>query len=153
METLERLLREHPFLEGMPQRYLEFLTGCAANVRFAAGEFLFKEGELAKAAYLVREGRIALEAHQPGRGATLIATVEGGQVFGWTWLYPPYRWLFDARAIEPVRAITLQGDCLRGKCEADHNLGYELLKRFLREVDRQIQRIHLQLLDVYRANP
>jgi CRP/FNR family transcriptional regulator, cyclic AMP receptor protein len=152
METLEPLLRVHPFLEGMRQRDLEFLTGCAANVRFAAGEFLFKEGEPARAAYLVREGRIALEAHLPGRGTTLIGTIEGGEVFGWSWLYPPYRWLFDARAVEPVRAITLQGDCLRDKCEADHDLGYELLKRFLREVDRRLQRTHFQLLDVYRAD-
>jgi CRP/FNR family transcriptional regulator, cyclic AMP receptor protein len=153
METLERLLREHPFLKTMEDRHLEFLTGCAANVRFAAGQFLFKEGDSADAAYLIREGRVALEVHAPGRGSTLIATVEGGQVFGWSWLFPPYRWHFDARAVEPVRAITFQGDCLRAKCEADHDLGYELLKRFLQEIDRNLERVHLQLLDVYRADP
>jgi CRP/FNR family transcriptional regulator, cyclic AMP receptor protein len=151
METLERLLREHPFLQGMEHRHLEFMTGCAANVRFAGGQFVFKEGEEANAAYMVREGRVALEVHVPGRGSIQIATVEAGQVFGWTWLFPPYRWRFDARAVEPVRAITFQGDCLRAKCEADHDLGYELLKRFLREIDRNLERVHLQLLDVYRA--
>ena len=153
METLERVLREHPFLEGMEHRHLEFITGCAANVRFAAGEFLFKEGDPADLAYLLREGRVALEIHVPGRGSTPIATVESGQVFGWSWLYPPYRWRFDARAVEPVRAITFQGDCLRKKLEADHDLGYELLKRFLREIEHNLQRIHFQLLDVYRAHP
>ncbi len=153
METLERLLREHPFLKTMEDRHLEFMTGCAANVRFAAGQFLFKEGDPADAAYLVREGRVALEIHAPGRGSTLIATIEGGQVFGWSWLFPPYRWHFEARAVEPVRAITFKGDCLRSKCEADHDLGYELLKRLLQEIDRNLERIHLQLLDVYRANP
>ncbi len=153
METLERLLREHPFLKTMEGRHLEFMAGCAANVRFAAGQFLFKEGDPADAAYLVREGRVALEIHAPGRGSTLFATIEGGQVFGWSWLFPPYRWYFDARAVEPVRAITFKGDCLRNKCEADHDLGYELLKRFLQEVDRNLERIRLQLLDVYRAHP
>jgi len=153
METLQRLLREHPFLKSMEERHLAFMTGCAANVRFAAGQFLFKEGDPAEAAYLVREGRVALEVHAPERGSTLIATVEPGHVFGWSWLFPPYRWNFDARAVEPVRAFTFDGNCLRGKCEADHDLGYELLKRLLQEIDRNLERVHLQLLDVYRANP
>jgi CRP/FNR family transcriptional regulator, cyclic AMP receptor protein len=153
MESLERLLREHPFLRTIEDRHLKFMVGCAANVRFAAGQFIFKEGDPANAAYLVREGRIALEVHVPERGSTLIATIEGGQVFGWSWLFAPYRWNFDARAIERVRAIMFDGDCLRSKCEADHDLGYELLKRFLQEIDRNLERVHLQLLDVYRANP
>jgi CRP/FNR family transcriptional regulator, cyclic AMP receptor protein len=153
METLERLLREHPFLSTMEERHLAFMTGCAANVRFAAGRFLFKEGDPANAAYLLREGRVALEVHAPERGSTLIATIEAGRVFGWSWLFAPYRWNFDARAVEPVRAITFDGNCLRSKCEADHDLGYELLKRFLQEIDRNLARVQLQLLDVYRANP
>ncbi len=151
METLERLLREHPFLEGMEPRHLEFMTGCARNARFARGDFLFREGDPANACYLMREGRVALEVNIPGRGGELAVTLEAGEVFGWNWLYPPYRWPFDARVIEPVRAITFDGDCLRTKCEADHDLGYELLKRLLREVDRHLQRANFQLLDVYRV--
>jgi CRP-like cAMP-binding protein len=151
METLERLLREHPFLEGMEPRHLEFMTGCARNVRFASGEFLFREGDPANALYLVREGRVGLEVNVPARGSELAATLEAGEVFGWTWLFPPFRWRFDARVIEPVRAITFDGDCLRAKCEADHDLGYELLKRLLREADRHFQRTSLQLLDLYRV--
>jgi CRP/FNR family transcriptional regulator, cyclic AMP receptor protein len=152
MEDLERLLREHRFLEGMDDRYLRFLTGCAANVRMAAGEYLFKEGASADACYLIRAGRVALEVHVPGRGTTMIETIEEGEVLGWSWLYPPYRWAFDARAVQPVRAITLDGNCLRDKCEADHDLGYELLKRFLRQVERRIERTRMQMLDLYRAH-
>jgi len=152
METLERLLREHPFLESMEERHLEFMTGCARNVRFASGDFVFKAGESAAAAYMVREGRVALETHLPDRGTMLVATIEQGEMFGWAWLYPPYRWRFDARAVLPVRAIALDGPCLRAKCEADHDLGYELLKRFLREIDRHLERSQLQLLDMYRVN-
>ncbi len=152
METLERLLREHPFLESMEKQHLEFMTGCARNVRFASGDFVFKAGESAEAAYLVREGRVALETHLPDRGTMLVATIEQDEMFGWAWLYPPYRWRFDARAVVPVRAIALDGPCLHAKCEADHDLGYELLKRFLREIDRHLERSQLQLLDMYRVN-
>ncbi len=94
VENLARLLKEHPFLSGLEQRHLEFLTGCASNVRYAAGEFLFKEGQESDASYLVRTGRVALEISVPGRGPVQLQTVEAGEVLGWSWLYPPYRWQF-----------------------------------------------------------
>ena len=152
MEDLARLLKEHPFLRGLEDRHLEFLTGCASNVRYAADEFLFKEGHESNASYLVRTGRIALEISVPGRGPVQLQTIEPGEVLGWSWLYPPYRWQFDARAVEPVRAFALDGACLRTKCEADHDLGYEVVKRFLYQVHTGLERTRMQLLDIYRAN-
>ena len=152
MESLARLLKEHPFLRGLNDYQVEFLTGCASNVRFAADEFLFKEGQEAGASYLLRSGRIVLEVNVPGRGPAQLQTVEAGDVLGWSWLYPPYRWQFDARAVEPVRAFALDGTCLRNKCEADHDFGYELVKRFLYQVHTRLERARMQLLDVYRAD-
>jgi len=151
VENLARLLKEHPFLRGIEDRHLEFLTGCASNVRYRAGEFVFKEGHESNAAYVLREGRIALEIAVPGRGPMEVQTVEAGEVLGWSWLYPPFRWQFDARAVEPVRAFALDGNCLRAKCEADHDLGYELVKRFLHQVHLRLERTRMQLLDIYRT--
>jgi CRP-like cAMP-binding protein len=72
-----------------------------------------------------------------------------GEVLGWSWLIPPYHWKFDARAIEQTRALALDGKCLRTKCEEDHDLGYELLKRFAQIMEERLQATRLQLLDVY----
>ncbi len=151
MENLARLLKEHPFLHGLEDRHLEFLTGCAANVRYAADEFLFREGQESGASYLLRNGRVALEIAVPGRGQVQLQTVEAGEVLGWSWLFAPYKWQFDARAVEPVRAFALDGNCLRAKCEADHDLGYEVVKRFLYQVHTRLERTRMQLLDLYRA--
>jgi CRP/FNR family cyclic AMP-dependent transcriptional regulator len=151
MEDLSRLLRDHPFVRGLDEQKIEFLAGCASNVRFGAGEYLVREGGEADASFLVRTGRVVLEIDVPGRGPAQIQTVEEGEVLGWSWLYPPYRWRFDARAVTPVRAFRIDGACLRAKCEADHDLGYELVKRLLYQVHQRLERTRLQLLDVYRA--
>jgi hypothetical protein len=50
-----------------------------------------------------------------------------------------------------VRAIALDGKCLRTKCEQNHDLGYELLKRFSQIMSRRLDATRLQLLDVYGA--
>lgn len=151
METIERLLREHPFLQGLDDRQFALLAGCAKKARFAAGEYIFREGQEANASYLVRTGRVSLEVNVAGRGPVQLHTVEEGEVLGWSWLYPPYRWQFDARVVEPLRAIFLDGACLRSKCESDHDLGYELVKRLLRQVHQRLERARFQLLDIYRA--
>jgi len=149
METLERILSGHPFFAGLAPAYLDLIVGCASNVRFANGQFLFHAGAEANEFYLVRAGRVALEVAPPGRAPLVLQTLGEGEILGWSWLIPPYHWVFDARAVEPTRAIALDGKCLRGKCEADHDLGYELLKRFAHIVEQGLQAARLQLLDVY----
>src|SRR5581483_1513183 len=96
----------------------------------AAGAYLFREGGNADRFFLIREGGIALEVDAPGRGALVIETLHAGDVVGWSWLFAPYRWQFDGRAVEASRLVAFDGRCLRDKCEADHELGYQLMRRF-----------------------
>jgi CRP/FNR family cyclic AMP-dependent transcriptional regulator len=92
---------------------------------------------------------VAVEIFAPQKGPITIETVVEGDVLGWSWLVPPYNWRFDARAMEMTRAVALDGVCLRNKCETDHDLGYELMKRFANIIDRRLQATRLQLLDIY----
>ena len=152
METLERILGEHPFFEDLEPEYLKLLVGCASNVRFQIGAYLFREGEEASHFYLIRQGRVAVEIYAPQRPPIVVQTLEGGDILGWSWLIPPYHWRFDARVVEPARAIALDGKCLRSKCEENHDLGYALLKRFAHIVDQRLEATRMQLLDVYAAH-
>ncbi len=149
MQTLEPYLAEHPFLKGLDPRYIKLIVGCASNVRFDEGQFVFHEGEEANNFYIIRQGRVAVELYAPGRGTITIQTIGEGEILGWSWLIPPHHWHFDARAVELTRAISLDGKCLRTKCEEDHDLGYELLKRFSQVMTSRLEAARLQLLDIY----
>jgi CRP/FNR family transcriptional regulator, cyclic AMP receptor protein len=149
METLERILAEHSFFAGLESQYTNLLVGCAANVRFDAGSYILKEGEEANEFYVIRAGKVALEIFAPQRKPIILATLGEGEILGWSWLLPPYHWKFHARAVEDTRAIALDGKCLRAKCEQNHDLGYELLKRFTQIIDRRLDATRFQLLDIY----
>jgi CRP-like cAMP-binding protein len=149
MESLESILAEHPLFSGMEQRYLQILAGCARNVRFESTDVIFREGEQANEFYLIRTGKVALQLFADRRGPLTILTLEEGDVLGWSWLSPPYRWKFTACALETTRAISLDGKCLREKAEADHELGYELLKRFVHVIEDRVRATSLQLMSVY----
>jgi CRP/FNR family cyclic AMP-dependent transcriptional regulator len=149
MRTLEGVLAGHPFFSGMDPRYLELAVGCAANVRFNAGELIFRQGHEAEHFYLIRAGKVALEIPALGRGGLTIQTLGAGEVLGWSWLVPPYNWRFDGRAAETTRAIVFDGKCLREKCEEDHELGYELQKRVIAILGEHLDATRFRLLDVY----
>jgi CRP/FNR family cyclic AMP-dependent transcriptional regulator len=146
---LDRIIREHPFFAGLSEEFGTLVCGCAKNVRFEAGGYLFREGEPANEFYLIRHGRVAFELHAPDRGAVAFQTLGPGEIVGISWLIPPYRWTFDGRALTLVRAIAMDAACLRQKCEADHDLGYDMMKRFMPILIRRLQATRLQILDVY----
>lgn len=151
METLEPILAEHPFIKGLKPEHIQLMVGCSRNVKFEAGEFILREGYEANEFYIIRHGQVNLEIHGPKRHAVTIHTVREGDVLGWSWLFPPYLWHFDARAMELTRAIALDAKCLRGKCEKDPSLGYELAKRLAHVIEHRLQGATLQLLDLYSS--
>src|SRR5687767_14276744 len=104
MEAIEQLLARHPFFEGLAPEGIRFLAGCGQNVQFRAGKLIFREGEAADEFYIIREGLVRIELASPRLGPVAIQTIHPGGVLGWSWLFPPYRWHFDALAVEPTRA-------------------------------------------------
>jgi CRP/FNR family transcriptional regulator, cyclic AMP receptor protein len=149
METLERVISEHPFFVGLDQGFTNLMVSCASNVRFAAGTYILKEGDPANTFYLIRAGKVAVEVLAPQHKPIIISTLSVGEILGWSWLVPPFQWKFHARAVDDVRAIALDGKCLRTKCEENHDLGYEVLKRFAQIVEQRLEATRFQLLDVY----
>ena len=153
METLDDLLSRHPFFEGLRPEYLALIAGCGRNVHFDAGAYLLREGETADRFFAIRSGSVAVETYVPSRGPVALQTFGEGEILGWSWLFPPYVYQFDARAQEEVRATAFDGACLRSKCDADPALGYELMKRVARLVSSRLEATRRQLLDVYGPAP
>ena len=149
MQTIDDLLREVPAFTGMRDEHLELVAGCATNKVFAAGDYLAREGRSADTFWVIRAGAVALETHLPERGTLVIETLHAHDLVGWSWLVEPFRNHFDVRATTTARTIAFDGACLRGKCDGDPVLGYELLRRFAVVIVDRLQATRLQLTDVY----
>jgi len=119
------------------------------SVEFKEGELIFEEGSPANRFYLLLSGEVTLESPSEERydegGPIPIETISAGSMLGWSWLFPPYYWHFDARAMSPVKAIFFYGTRLRAQCENDHDLGYELMKRVTETFIERLQATRKQL--------
>lgn len=152
MSAVGTPLAEVGVFAGMDPEHLALLAGCARPVAFQTGDLLLREGGPADTCYVVHEGTVAIEMFVPARGQVPIETVGPGGIVGWSWLFPPYRLHFDARARSPVQASALDGACLRGRFAQDPALGYDVMSHLAQVLIDRLQATRLRLLDVY-GNP
>ena len=149
METLKPIISAHPFLRSLPPAYLEILMGCAEERQFRPGEIVFREGEVADRLFLIGRGKIGLESHVSARGYLSVQELGAGDVLGWSWLFPPYLWHFQARAVESTEMIGFNGAHLLLACERNHEFGYDLMKRLAQVLIRRLQATQKQLVKLH----
>jgi CRP/FNR family cyclic AMP-dependent transcriptional regulator len=149
IKTIEDLVSEHPMFRELDPSHRALIAGCGRNRSFEDGEFLMREGDSADEFFAVRHGTVTLYLPDPRHGELAIESLGPGQIVGLSWLFPPYRVQFDARAVGPVNTICFDGACLRGKCDADPAFGYALMKRLAATMTHRLQATRMQLLDVY----
>jgi CRP/FNR family transcriptional regulator, cyclic AMP receptor protein len=117
----------------------EHLVG-GTDVRFAAGEHLFRTGDPADRFFLIRHGSVALDLMANGR-PHVIETLHESEIAGFSWLFEPRRWLFDGRAVHHTEVTMFLA--------ADQQLDGELMRHFAGIAVSRLQAARLQLLDVY----
>ena len=136
-----------PSLEEILER--PDVAACGRPAAFAVGDYLMREGQDEPAFFVLRSGAVALETHVPQRGAVTVQTLHAGDLLGWSWLVPPFRAAFDARALEPAETTAYDAAGLRERMDADPALGYALLREFVGVVVQRLQHSRIQLLDLY----
>lgn len=150
-ELLEEQLRFHPFLRGLDERSVRTLAECAEAVRFEADQAIFEAGRPADRVYLIRTGTVAVEVQEEGRSPRLIQTLREGELLGWSWLFPPHRWTFGARASTLTQALALDAECLRHRFEADRELGYRFLLRVAEVMAERLESARRQVSELSRS--
>lgn len=146
-QALEKIVTNHPFLQGMKSEHLKLLADSAMESSFAADELIFREGDPANRFYLLQEGRVALEMRGKEHSVIPVQIIGAGDVVGWSWLFPPYYWHFDARAVSATKAIFFYGTRLRERCEEDPCLGYDLMKRMAGVIVARLRATRHQLVE------
>jgi CRP/FNR family transcriptional regulator, cyclic AMP receptor protein len=145
-EQMEHRLATHPFLKGMSPHHITLLAQSAAPTHFEAGQTIFRTGEPANGFYLIESGHVALEGWVREHGPITTDLVSAGEPLGWSWLFPPYLWHFDARATEPTTAICVSGILLRQHRDEDLQLSHELFKRTSEVMVRRLQLLRKMLV-------
>ena len=103
MKTIDALIAEVPAFAGLAPAQLELIAGCATNARVGGGRVPVPGRRPGRRVLRDPPRAVALELHVPARDAVTSETLHDGDLLGWSWLFPPYRWEFDGRARSRTR--------------------------------------------------
>ena len=148
MAGLENILLQHPFFRAWRRSSAWRCPAVPATRASRRGNACFAKARLQTSSFCCARAALRSRCIPPDSRRSC-CSLWRGEIAGVSWLVAPYRWAFDGRALERVHALGIDARCLRAKCEADHDLGYELLKRFLALSIRRLHDTRLQHLDVY----
>ena len=146
IEVTAEALTAHPFLHGISHDHLAVLAEAASDVAFPARYRLFEDGGNAARFWLIQSGHVSLDLHVPGEGPVVIETIGMGELLGWSWLFPPYKWTFGAVAATAVEAFEFDAPTVRKLCAADPGLGYEFNQRVTRVLATRLQATRIRLI-------
>ncbi|MEI6621294.1 MAG: cyclic nucleotide-binding domain-containing protein [Actinomycetes bacterium] len=146
---INETLANHRFFKPLPDELADQFAGCSEFVAFTEGQQLLTEDEPADCFYALRSGRVAVGVHTPNRGFVTIETLHSGDILGWSWLFPPYRWHFDAIALKPVTAIKLHAPCIRTFLDEHPEVGYQLAIGIATVMEDRLESARMRLLNLY----
>ena len=146
IEVNAAALAAHPFLHGMSADHLGLLADAAHDVSFPARYRLFEDGGNATRFWLIQAGHVSLDLHVPGEGPVVIESIGMGELLGWSWLFPPYKWAFGAVSATAVEAFEFDAPTVRELCAAYPELGYEFNQRVTRVLAKRLQATRIRLI-------
>jgi CRP-like cAMP-binding protein len=144
---LEEYLSTQAFFSGLSPEFIGFLARCASERQIEPGQVLFRQGERAHYFYLIRNGSIAIEIPAITGPTLTVQSLGAGQILGWSWLIPPYKWNFQARAEAPTTLLAFDGDAVLARCEEEPTFGYALLKRFASLMGERLEVARWSMMD------
>lgn len=150
MKAIATVLHDNPVLKGMSDESLEILGDCARNVSLDEGQLIFGPGEDADSFFILRSGEVGLVVPYE-HGSIEVQKLYKGDILGWSWMLPPYRWVLQARALTHVDAIRIDAKRLRGLFSTHPEFEHEVLKVLMPIIIQRLNALQFQLVDVYKA--
>lgn len=146
-ESLVKLLMRHEFFRDIAPEAMEFLVANGRIANLEKGAILFEHGQPADRFYLIREGRITVGVPAIQGPSLEVQTLGSGEVLGWSWLIPPYRWNFRGQVIEAAEVVEFNGKAILDRCESDPAFGYPLMKRFATLMSERLEAARRKMMD------
>lgn len=145
--SLKEVLSEAPVFNRMSGDYIERLAGHAVEKSVESGEVLFRIGEPAESFFMLIDGEVSIEIPAVSGPTLQVQRLKAVRVLGWSWLLPPFKWSFNARAETNSRVLVFDGAAVLTDCESDPAFGYEVVKRFSALMAERLDAAHKKMME------
>ncbi|WP_069772083.1 MULTISPECIES: cyclic nucleotide-binding domain-containing protein [unclassified Streptomyces] len=146
------MTRATRLLTALPPPQRGRLMELAREVSFAEDARIFEAGGTADRFWVVRSGAVSLVQQVTPQRRVTVASLGAGDLLGWSWLFPPYRWDFGAEAFSPVRAYEFEAQPVLKLCEEEPSLGMSLVRIVAEILAHRLEMTRGRLMEQYGSH-
>ena len=148
---VDELRDKAELLASLSDEQLGVLTPVVGEVTYPASEFLFREDQTADEFFIVEKGLVSLELITPGIEPMVIVSLGPSELVGISWMFPPYKWKWTARAIKDSQLLVFDAVGVRAQCEEDPELELVVLQMVADQAVKRLHSTRVQLMDLYES--
>lgn len=138
-ERLLRALGEVQLFSGVSDKGLRLVAEISRIASFKVGQYVFREGELGDALYLITRGKVRISRDVAGMGEEALAILSEGDAFGEMSLIDESPRSADARVHESCDLLVIKKEALEDLMFLEKDLAYELLWNFVRTLSKRLR--------------
>lgn len=137
------------FTKDLSESARAALAEIAQERTLLEGDVVCREGQTGRELFLIVTGHVALDMFVPGRGQVRILTLGAGEILAWSAIVGNHGSTATATAIEEAHVIVFRDDDFTQLCQANHDVGYSVMRELARVISRRLVSTRLQLLDLF----
>lgn len=145
--SIQQVLSDAPVFSGLSDDFIARLAAHASERKVQSGEVLFRSGEQARHFFMLIDGEVSIEIPAVTGPTLQVQRLRPIRVLGWSWLLPPFKWSFNARAETDSTVLEFDGEAVLKDCEADPAFGYEVIKRFSALMAERLDAAHKKMME------
>jgi len=148
-EELKKIFLLQNLTDGMLEKIIPQLRA----LHFSEREIIFEEGNKAENFYMLKKGKILLEAEISDQLTISLGSIKSGYSFGWSALLSEPSHTSHAVCAEPSDVFAIPGEKLRDILEGDPSMGYRVMGFAAKILKNRLERRTGQLLKVMANHP
>jgi CRP/FNR family transcriptional regulator, cyclic AMP receptor protein len=152
LEESKRTLMRSDLFRDLKASYLDIILMICEEVRYLAGDIIFREGDPGDAIYLIAQGavEIVLEPRSPDEAQIPVAVMAPNSTFGEATLVETSgRRTATARCRTDAQLVRIQRDRLLRLCYDYPQIGFPVMHRIAAELSTKLRTSNLSIREYY----
>ena len=139
--------KEIKFFEKYTEEQLHKIASVSSVKEFRVKEIIFEQYDELRELYVLLQGSLSLGISLPKDKRIHLGTIEEGQLFSWSAIFPPYISTAWVMAVTPARVIAIDARKLNAEIEQDCDFGFKTMSKIAQTISHRLSDTRFQLMN------
>lgn len=135
------------FFEKYTVEQLQKLASISSVKEFRVKEIIFEQYDELTEIYVLLQGSLSLGISLPKDKRIHLGTIEEGQLFSWSAIFPPYISTAWVMAVTPAKVIAIDARKLNADIEQDCDFGFKTMSKIAQTISHRLSDTRFQLMN------